>query len=98
MADVRGATAFGGRADTVAPLRPRPRAAVTALGELEAKRAGYGVGFRQPQREPLADTIGFARLVAHELTRRLVVAEIFLAERLGEDETVAAEVLDRGPL
>ena len=89
VADVGGPAAPGGGPYAVAAFRPLPRAAIAAFGKLEPKRAGDWVGFRQSKRQALADAVGLAGFVAHELTCRLVVSEILLPERLGEDEPVA---------
>ena len=89
MTDIRRASA----ADPIlAPWRRR-RAAVAAFGELEAKRSRDRIGVSQTKPEPLSHAVGLAALVADESTRGLVVAKIFAAEVLGEDEAVTAEVL-----
>ena len=44
----------------------------------------------------MAHPIGFARIVTHQRTRGFVVAEIFAAKVLGEDQPVATQIIDRG--
>src|SRR4051812_18672881 len=94
MTDVGGMAAAACRALAIG-ARAR-RAAVAALGQLEAQRAGNGIGLGEAQSQPLADLVGFAGLLADQLLGALVVAEIFRTEVAHEDEPVAAEVLDRG--
>jgi len=72
------------------------QSAVAYFWKLEAKRSADRIGFGEAQGEALADTVGIAAFVADQLTRGLIVAEIFLAQSLRENETVSAEVLDRG--
>src|SRR6476660_7753475 len=95
MPDVGGAAAatHDGFADAVAALGRTP--AVAAFGKLEAERAADWIGFRQPKLEALADAVGLARLVADQLARGFVIAEIFAAEVGGGDQAVAAQPLDR---
>src|SRR5690348_12441334 len=69
--------------------------AIAAFRKFEAQRSGNRIGLGETQREPLADAVRLARLIADELLRALVVAEIFLPQVLGEEQTVAAQVLDR---
>src|SRR4051812_19454882 len=71
-------------------------AAVTTLGKLETERTADRVGVGQTQRQPLPDAIGLAGLFADQRSRGFVVAEIFAAQVLREQQPVAAQVLDRG--
>src|SRR5829696_2542639 len=96
MADVRWPATTTASADPVAPLWGRLRAAMAPLRKLKAQRPADGIGLGEPKGQPLADAIGLAGLFADELPRSLVVAEIFLPERLRENQPVAAEILDRG--
>src|SRR5688572_23118636 len=79
------------------PVRPLPRSStVRSFGKLEAQRSGDRIGFGEAQRELLADPVGLAALLADQFARRLIVAEIFLAQRLREHQAVTAEVGHRG--
>ena len=40
---------------------------MASLGEFETERAGYRIGFGQPQGQALTDTVGFATLLTDEL-------------------------------
>src|SRR5215213_10051743 len=84
-----------GRTAATGAIPPGRSRAIAALGKLEPQRAGHGIGLSKPQRQPLTDTVGFAGLVAHQLLGAFIIAEIFASEVLRQDETVAAEVLDR---
>src|SRR5438270_8760081 len=91
MSDVRRTSAAG----PVPPLRHPLSAAVAALGQLEAQRSCHWVGFREPERQPLSHSVRFAALVANQGPRCLVITEIFAAEVLRQQQSVAAEILDR---
>src|SRR6185369_12063091 len=90
VSNVRGPAAPG----AVAAHRRGPPA-VAPFRKLEAERALDRVRLGEAQRQPLADAVGLARLIADELLRALVVAEIFRAEVLREQQPVAAQVLHR---
>src|SRR5687767_3956524 len=94
MANIGGAPAGWGATDPVRPLYPR--AIVAAFGELEAQRARHRVRFGEAQGQFLADSIRVAAVLADQLARGFVVAEIFLAQRLREHQPVAAQIGDRG--
>ena len=70
--------------------------AIAAFGQLKSQGPGHRIGLGQPQRQPLADAVGFAGLLAHELPCRFVVAEVFAAEVASQHQSVTAKVLDRG--
>src|SRR3954470_3949338 len=89
--DIGGPTAPA--AGAVAPRR-RVGAAIAPLRKFEPQRPGHRIRVGKAERQPLAEAIGLAGLVADKRARRFVVAEIFLAQVLGEDQPVAAEVLD----
>src|SRR5687767_14957135 len=98
MADVCGTAApwrrrLGLAADAVT-ARGRT-AAVAALRQLETQPARHRIGLGQPEVEALADTVGFAALIADQGPRFLVVAEIFRAEVGGQHQAVAAQLVDR---
>ena len=59
MADIGRPPALAG-ADPVAALGESRRAGELAFGELEAERAGSGIGLDQLQLEMLADAVSFA--------------------------------------
>src|SRR5438045_2637183 len=65
--------------------------AVAALGKLEAQRTRHRVCVGQSQGQALAHAIRFAAGIADQCPGSLVVAEIFLAQVLGEDQAVAAQ-------
>src|SRR5688500_12110203 len=92
MTNIGRAAAFGAAAH---PVRTGASpAAVRAFGKLETQRARHRVGLSEAQGELLADAVGLAALLADQLARRLVVAEIFLAEGLSEHQPVAAQIGD----
>src|SRR5690348_1438203 len=93
MPDVRGATSPS-RSNAIIPPWRRP--AVTAFRQFKAERTADGVGLREAQGQPLPNAIGLAGLVANQLASRFVIAEIFLAQRLREHQTVAAQILHGG--
>src|SRR4051812_40790874 len=95
MPDVRRPSTPAGGPGPIATWSWRG-AAVTTLGKFEAERAADRIGLGQTQREPLPDAIGLARLFADQRSRGFVVAEIFPAKVLGEQQPVAAQILHRG--
>src|SRR5688572_15335600 len=90
-----GRAAAGQRTpDPIGPPCPRPT--IAAFGELEAQRARDRVGLGEAQGQLLADPVGVAAVLADQLARGFLVAEIFLAEGLGEHQPVTAEIGDGG--
>src|SRR5437763_8023338 len=91
VADVRRPAAAALRAIAV-----RARGAARRVRRLEAQAAAHRIGLGEPQRQPLAECIGLAALLADQALACFVVAIIVLAERCGRDQPVAAQRLDRG--
>src|SRR4051812_35943159 len=76
-------------------LAAAARRRALAVGKLEAQRAGYGVGFRQPQWQALPEREERAGILADQPLASLVIAEILGAEIADGHEPVAADPLDR---
>ena len=88
MTDVRGPAPPVAGANAIAARETLARSAVGTFRKLEAERAGNRVGFGEPQRQAPPNAIRLTRLLADKLSGRFVIAEILLAQRLGEDEAV----------
>src|SRR4051794_10981047 len=71
-------------------------AAIASFGKLETKRAGHGIRLPEPKRQPPSHPIGVAAFVTDKRSGRFVVAEVFLAEVLRQQQSVSTEILDRG--
>src|SRR4051812_29727983 len=91
VADIGRTSATPRRALAVTARRWR---AVATFRQLEAQRARHRIRFGEAERQPLTDAVGLPGLVADQRLGRLVVAEIFAAEVLREQQAVAAQVLD----
>src|SRR6187551_3468018 len=91
MADIR-------RTASLLLRPPYPVAALRRFGNSilvrqgEAKAAGHGIGFDDPQPKLLAEPVARPGLLADELLRLLVVPEIFPAHRRDGNDPVAAEL------
>jgi hypothetical protein len=92
MADVGRSSAT---AASPHPIAARTRVSIVAFGKLEPQAARDGVRLGQPQGQALPHAVSLAGRVTNQCSRGFVVAEIFLAEVLGEQQPVAAEVFDR---
>ena len=82
------------RCKTRGGARSRARRAFpSGISKRSAPDTGFDFG--EPQRQPLADRIFVARLLADQLLGGLVVAEIFAAQVAHRHQPVAADPVDR---
>src|SRR3954468_18214063 len=92
MADVGRSAAAAGRAHTVLALGRRTLASRLLFGQLEAERAGDWIGLGDAKLQLLPLTVRRSAVLADELLRLFVVAEIFVADRRDRHQAVAAEI------
>jgi hypothetical protein len=95
VADIDRTAAAPLRATARAIVAWRPVPARRRVGRLEAQPAAHRIGLGEPQGEALAERVEFAAFLADQALARLVVAEIFPAERGGRHQAVAAPFQSR---